>query len=149
MLLLESTRNRKLQKNKWRGPARCVAEECDDNGKQLVLWLCHGTSLLRCSPQQVRPAVEDIGKDVSIDPEAALKDLKDLRARSTTQFKDALEDEMAGHEPSEGEDPMVPQGAGALAFQQSRDGGQDQEQGVSMEQDPDRGDGRTRCRGRH
>ena len=130
----------KLQKNKWRGPARCVAEERDDNGKQLVLWLCHGTSLLRCSPQQVRPAVEDIGKELPIDAKAALKDLKDIRARSTTQFKDVMElgagevvledlmdeDELEGYEPSVDEgDPRDPneisEGAGALAFQSMRE----------------------------
>ena len=131
----------KLQKNKWRGPARCVAEERDEDGKQLILWLCHGTSLLRCSPQQVRPAIEDIGKDVPIDKRAALKDLKDIRARSTTQFKDVLElgagevvledlmdeDELAGYEPSvaDGEDEPgdhpATAGAGALAFQEARD----------------------------
>lgn len=40
-------------KNKWRGPAACVAEERDEEGKQIALWLWHGTSLLRCSPHQV------------------------------------------------------------------------------------------------
>eukprot|EP00438_Fugacium_kawagutii_P005098 Skav221528 [mRNA] locus=scaffold1248:283612:287211:- [translate_table: standard] len=82
-----------LQKNKWRGPARCVAEERDDDGKQLILWLCHGTSLIRCSPHQVRPGVTDAGMDRPVDLQAALKDLKDLRARSTTQFRDVVSDE--------------------------------------------------------
>ena len=128
----------KLQKNKWRGPARCVAEECDDDGKKLILWLCRGTSLLRCSSQQVRPAVEDIGKEIPIDKAAALKDLKDLRARSTTQFRDVLElgagevvledlmddDEMGEYEPSEGApeaEASTLEGAGALAFQMYRE----------------------------
>ena len=126
----------KLQKNKWRGPARCVAEECDDSGKPLVLWLCHGTSLLRCSPHQVRPLVEDIGAELPVDAAAALDDLKALRARSTTQFKDvaelktpevAIEDLMDEEEieyyPESGDDATLPtalQGAGALAFQADR-----------------------------
>ena len=80
-----------LQKNKWRGPARCVAEECSDDGKPVVLWLCHGTSLLRCAPHQVRPCVEELGEEMPIDAKAALDDLKSLRARSTTQFKDVSE----------------------------------------------------------
>ena len=126
----------KLQKNKWRGPARCVAEECDDDGKPLVLWLCHGTSLLRCSPHQVRPMVEDVGAELPVDARAALEDLQALRARSTTQFKDVAElrspevaiedlmdeDEMAYY-PESGDDdvnPTVMQGAGALAFQAGR-----------------------------
>ena len=80
-----------LQKNKWRGPARCVAEERDEDGKQIVLWLCHGTSLLRCSPHQVRPLVKDAGLHKPVDTKAALEDLKELRARSTTQFRDVLQ----------------------------------------------------------
>ena len=82
-----------LQKNKWRGPARCVAEEKDDEGKQLVLWLCHGTSLIRCSPHQVRPLVKDAGLHKPVDAHAALEDLKELRARSATQFRDVVQPE--------------------------------------------------------
>ena len=49
-----------LQKSKWRGPARCVASEFSQDGEKIVvLWLVHGTSLLRCAPQHVRPMVED------------------------------------------------------------------------------------------
>ena len=48
-----------LQKSKWRGPARCVAQELsNDGGKVVVHWLVHGTSLLRCSPAHVRPFTE-------------------------------------------------------------------------------------------
>ncbi|CAL1148549.1 unnamed protein product [Cladocopium goreaui] len=82
-----------LQKNKWRGTCRCVAEELDDNGHQLVLWICHGTSLLRCAPHQVRPRIEDIGSEIPVDVQAALHDLQELRARSTTQFRDVIEPE--------------------------------------------------------
>eukprot|EP00435_Cladocopium_sp_Y103_P076102 s94_g76.t1 len=78
-----------LQKAKWKGPARCVASEfSQDGGKVVVHWLVHGTSLLRCSPAHVRPMVEEIGSNVPINPEAALKDLEEIRARSTTQFRD-------------------------------------------------------------
>ena len=79
-----------LQKNKWRGPARCVAEECDEDGKPLILWLCHGTSFIRCAPHQVRPMVTDADVERPVDARAALEDLKALRARSTTQFKDVV-----------------------------------------------------------
>ena len=48
-----------LQKSKWRGPARCAAQELsNDGGKVVVHWLVHGTSLLRCSPAHVRPFTE-------------------------------------------------------------------------------------------
>ena len=50
----------RLQKSKWRGPARCVGVELSNGGgKTAVQWLVHGTSVLRCSPAHVRPMVED------------------------------------------------------------------------------------------
>ena len=70
-----------------------MAEETDDEGNQTILWLCHGTSLLRCAPHQVRPRVEDMGAVVPVDMKAALHDLQELRARSTTQFRDVMEPE--------------------------------------------------------
>ena len=83
-----------LQKSKWRGPARCVALEfSQDGGKTVVLWLVHGTSLLRCAPQHVRPLVEDARVAVEPNPDAALKDLEELRLRSTTQFRDLAKDQ--------------------------------------------------------
>ena len=80
-----------LQKQKWRGPARVVATEKDSDYKDLVIWLAHGTSLLRCSPHQVRPRVEETGIPLVADPNAALQDLQALRARSTTQYKDVFD----------------------------------------------------------
>ncbi|CAJ1372215.1 unnamed protein product [Effrenium voratum] len=80
-----------LQKQKWRGPARVVATEKDSDYKDLVIWLAHGTSFLRCSPHQVRPRVEETGISLVADPNAALRDLQALRARSTTQYKDVFD----------------------------------------------------------
>ena len=80
-----------LKKNKWRGPAMCVAcETAEESGKIIVQWLAHGTSLLRCAPQHVRPAVADAESQVAHDPVSALKALEELRARSTTQYRDLL-----------------------------------------------------------
>ena len=78
-----------LLKAKWRGPARVVAIEEHDSAR--VIWVCHGTSLVRCSDRQVRPLVEETGTIVEVDHKAALKDLEDLKARSTTQYKDELQ----------------------------------------------------------
>ena len=78
-----------LQKAKWRGPARVVAIE-DHEGTR-VLWLCHGTSLIRCGERQVKPLVEETGMVVEVDRQAALRDLEMLKARFTTQFKDELQ----------------------------------------------------------
>ena len=84
---------RRLQKSGWRGPARIVAIEEQPNVN--VYWLCHGTSLVRCGARQVRPMVEDTGMPAASDPKAALKDLQELKARSTTQFRDELK--KSGH----------------------------------------------------
>ena len=81
-----------LKKAKWRGPARVVTIEKNDEGRPIVMWLVHGTSLIRCSPRQVPPLVKDTGYAKVADPQAALDDLKDLRARNTTQFKDVTEE---------------------------------------------------------
>ena len=83
-----------LQKAKWRGPARVVAHEMDDKNAPAVIWVAHGTSLLRCSPHQVRPLVQDTGCAPIADPRAALQALQDLRARSTTQYKDVFAPEV-------------------------------------------------------
>ena len=51
--------------------------------------MAHGTNLL---PHQVRPVVEELGYATVADPAAAMRDLQDLRARSTTQFRDVYEE---------------------------------------------------------
>ena len=80
-----------LQKSKWRGPARVVAHETNEEAKVTVIWLAHGTNLLRCGPHQVRPLVEHTGSPQPADPAAAMEALRDIRARSTTQFRDVME----------------------------------------------------------
>jgi hypothetical protein len=101
-----------LQKAKWRGPARVVAKEVNEDGKVLILWLTHGTSLVRCSPHQVRPMVEEQGCLTAADPAGALRDLQELRARSTTHFKDIAEsdptlEDMAGEEEPDDYEPSI------------------------------------------
>ena len=54
-----------------------------------VLWLCHGTSLIRCAPSQVRPLVEKTGTLVVADSAAAMRDIEEFRARST-QYRDEM-----------------------------------------------------------
>ena len=89
-----------LQKSKWRGPARCVAAELSEDGsKPVVQWLVHGTSLLRCSPAHVRPMVEDTKAFPVVNPRDALEALEEIRARSTTQFRDLAKDGGAGPDP--------------------------------------------------
>lgn len=83
-----------LTKSKWRGPARCVAiEKSEDDGKAVIIWLTHGSSLLRCSPNHVRPMVDETRMAAPANPEEALKALEELRVRSTTQYRDLLGDQ--------------------------------------------------------
>ncbi|CAE7563467.1 unnamed protein product, partial [Symbiodinium pilosum] len=77
----------------WTGKGRC--HEANDEKKVVVVWVAHGTNLLRCAPHQVRPVVEETGYATVADPAAAMEALRDLRARSTTQFRDVLEPEPA------------------------------------------------------
>ncbi|CAE7676733.1 unnamed protein product [Symbiodinium sp. CCMP2592] len=86
----------------------------NDEGKNTIVWIAHGTNLLRCGPHQVRPLVQDTGCAPVADPAAALADLYDIRARSTTQFRDVfayepvLEDAMAeGPEPPHGDEDLA------------------------------------------
>lgn len=67
-----------LKKSKWRGPARVVSIEEQDSAR--ILWLCHGTSLIRCGERQVKPMVSDTGITVPADHKAALRDLQELKA---------------------------------------------------------------------
>ena len=83
-----------LTKSKWRGPARCVAiEKSEDDGKAVIVWLTHGSSLLRCSPNHVRPMVDETRMAAPANPEDALKALEELRVRSTTQYRDLAGDQ--------------------------------------------------------
>ena len=78
-----------------------------------ALWICHSTSLLLCAPHQVRPRVEDIGSEIPVDVQAALHDLQELRARSTTQFRDVIEPEAGVEDLLEEEGLHDPQQAAA------------------------------------
>ena len=83
-----------LTKSKWRGPARCVAiEKSEDDGKAVIIWLTHGSSLLRCSPNHVRSMVDETRMAAPANPAEALKALEELRVRSTTQYRDLLGDQ--------------------------------------------------------
>ena len=47
----------RLVKVRWHGPAHVVAcEEHPETSRPLVYWIVHGTSLIRCAPEQLRSA---------------------------------------------------------------------------------------------
>ena len=55
---------RKLDKTKWHGPATVCMREDNEQGRPRLYWVTHGTSLIRCSGEQIRPLVEEIGQNV-------------------------------------------------------------------------------------
>ena len=121
-----------LQKQKWRDPARVVALEHNDEGKTIVIWVAHGTNLLRCGPHQVHPLVADTGCAPIADPAAALSVIEVEPVDEEPPDLDHLEYEpslpdgnvsMRGHD-SDADDerfldhyPSIP-GAASLLFQE-------------------------------
>ena len=63
--------------------------------------------MIRCSPSQVRPMVEDTAYYMAADRKAALRDLEEPKARSTTQYRDQMKQarvtgaEEPGYDPDE------------------------------------------------
>ena len=115
-----------LHKAKWRGPARVVAIEEQDSAR--IVWVCHGTSLIRCSERQVRPLVEETGTEVTVDHKAALRDLEELKARSTTQFKDELQADGGPEMEWNDEDEMARRGPDSESQYEPSIAPQDEEQ---------------------
>lgn len=73
---------------------RVVAVE--DNGEARVLWFCATEHLwFAATPQQVRPLVEERGAFVPVDRKPAMAGLEELKARSTTQYRDEMRPTMS------------------------------------------------------
>ena len=61
----------------------------DQQGCSLLRRSRTPTALIRCAPHQVRPLVEEMGTFVPTDRQA-MRDLEELKARSTTQYRDEV-----------------------------------------------------------
>lgn len=78
-----------LMKIRWRGPARVILREDDDDGKPMVYWVAHGSQLLRCAPHHVRPDFRQVGGETSIGGlESARRAVSELKSRGVTRFID-------------------------------------------------------------
>ena len=94
--------------------------EDSENGQPKVYWVTHGGSLLRCSPDQIRPLVERIGEPKRpANLQAAQATLQGLRRGGIAQFFDisqlpgpTIEDEDMDPGPPEPE--PAPNGASSL-----------------------------------
>ena len=62
--------------------------EDKEQGRPRVYWITHGTSLIRCSSEQIRPLVEEIGQNVEKNVDTARVTLQNVRRRGVVQFTD-------------------------------------------------------------
>ncbi len=62
--------------------------EDDDQGRPRVYWVTHGTSLVRCSGEQIRPLVEEIGQNLEKNLDGARQALQNIRRRGVVQYTD-------------------------------------------------------------
>ena len=107
-----------------------------ENGQPKVYWVTHGASLLRCSPDQIRPIVERVGEPTRpTNLQAAQATLQGLRRGGIVQFFDISQlpgptDEDLEYEPMEEENP-TPAAGGTPTVEQAMAG---QLRPVSMSQ---------------
>ena len=77
-----------LVKIRWRGPAKVLMVQNDEQGNASVYWICHKTQLLRCAPHHVRPDFRTICKNVVDNLQEAKDVLRDAKSRGVTRFLD-------------------------------------------------------------
>ena len=77
-----------LVKIRWRGPAKVLLVENDEQGNASVYWICHKTQLLRCAPHHVRPDFRQISRNVVDNLQEAKNVLRDAKSRGVTRFLD-------------------------------------------------------------
>ena len=68
---------------RWKGPATVTMVEPDRQGRQSVIWIVHGSQLIRAAPEHLRHDL--FGNGASISPMDALDS---VRGRGTTTFLD-------------------------------------------------------------
>ena len=77
-----------LVKIRWKGPARVILREDDDEGKPVTYWIAHGTQLLRCAPHHVRADFQQADTTVIGGLEEARRSVMELKSRGVTRFID-------------------------------------------------------------
>ena len=79
-----------LVKIRWKGPARVILREDDDDdeGKPVTYWIAHGTQLLRCAPHHVRADFQQADTTVIGGLEEARRSVMELKSRGVTRFID-------------------------------------------------------------
>ena len=77
-----------LVKIRWKGPARVVLKEVDDDGVPTVYWIAHKTQLLRCAPHHVRGDLTSSSETAVENLKIASDTLKSLKSRGVTRYID-------------------------------------------------------------
>ena len=77
-----------LVKIRWRGPAKVLMVEDDEQGNASTYWICHKTQLLRCAPHHCRPDFRQITNNVVDNLLEAKEVLRQVKSRGVTRFLD-------------------------------------------------------------
>ena len=77
-----------LVKIRWRGPAKVLMVENDEQGNASIYWICHKTQLLRRAPHHVRLDFRTISKNVIDNLQEAKDVLRGAKSRGITMFLD-------------------------------------------------------------
>ena len=77
-----------LVKIRWRGPAKVLMVEDDEQGNASTYWICHKTQLLRCAPHHCRPDFRQITNNVVDNLLEAKEVLGQVKSRGVTRFLD-------------------------------------------------------------
>ena len=77
-----------LVKIRWRGPAKVLMVEDDEQGNASIYWICHKTQLLRCAPHHCRPDFRQITNNVVDNLLEAKEVLRQVKSRGVTRFLD-------------------------------------------------------------
>eukprot|EP00435_Cladocopium_sp_Y103_P020469 s5461_g5.t1 len=70
-----------LVKIRWKGPAKVLMVECDEDNKPTCYWICYKTQLIRCAPHHCRPDFHALATNVIDNLEEAKNVLRQIKSR--------------------------------------------------------------------
>ena len=72
----------------WKGPAKVLMVEENEQGLPSVYWICHKSQLIRCAPHHCRPDFHHISQNIVDNLIEAKELLRSLKSRGVTRFLD-------------------------------------------------------------
>ena len=73
-----------LVKIRWKGPAKVLMVECDDDGRPTCFWIGYKTQLIRCAPHHCRPDFRALATNVTDNLEEAKNVIRQIKSRGVT-----------------------------------------------------------------